>query len=54
MDAGEIVISDISDDSGIESKEAFDQVKDCITKKQPLNRRDLETSREKNLKESHL
>ena len=53
-DAGELVISDISDDSGIESKDAFDQVKDCINKKQTLNRRDLETCREINLIESHL
>ena len=53
-DAGEIVISDISDDSGIESKDAFDQVKDCINKKQTLNRRDLEKCREINLIESHL
>ena len=57
-DAGEIVISDISDDSGIESKDAFDQVKDCmnINKKQPRNRRDLEKCIEPNLIviETHL
>ena len=57
-DAGEIVISDISDDSGIESKDASDQVKYYINinKKQPRHRRDLEKCKEKNLivTETHL
>ena len=57
-DAGDIVISDISDDSGIESKDAFDQVKDCmnINKKQPRNRRDLEKCTDTNIIaiETHL
>ena len=53
-DGGGIVISDVSDDSGIENKEVFDPTPDSLINKQGEMKNKLNNSSQSIVLESHL
>jgi hypothetical protein len=53
-DDGEIVISDVSDDSGIENKETLYPIMECFVNKHAEKKIKLENSRQIIVQESHL